>query len=377
MKHVVYKVCWGCVFSANLSAVLLSFASPWGAGDEISGSFYLVALVVLWFSAMAANTVVTDIAAEYLCILFGAVKSQKLDITRKARIAPLEVPGRTEPYVVVYCLKSKATSDIDDTLLNLEKSWLSNQDYPNTVYLVLSGTSNKELYTAEMEAINAWNAHHSEKGVVCKYLRRQRSILYKYGQYLDLIMLINGHDGAGEDGVALYKDALPEDGSGNFDDSTDVDSFKGHLEYDRLVILDKDNVLGADFFVKANVVYNKSDLDIDIIQPAIVPPDLETRAGDGSDTFYGSFTMASHTMGSRMAGFREKFFPTATFFGKGIIRRTKYNELLLGYNSETHTTEESTRLPRYEIWYRSRRHLNKKQALKKSRLRKTKLLIRT
>lgn len=317
MKHVVYKVCRAGVFSMNLSAVLLSFASPWGAGNEISGSFYLIALVVLWFSAMAANTIVTDIAAEYLCILLGAVKTQKLEMARKTRTRPLEAPARPEPYVVVYCLKSKSTADIDSTLLNLEKSWRSNKDYPNTVYLVLSGTSNKDLYAAEMEAIRAWNASHSENGVVCRYLRRQRSILHKYGQYLDFTMLLNGHDGAGDDGVALYKDALPGDGSGCFDASTDVDFFLGRFEYDRLVILDKDNVLGADFFVKANAVYNTNDVDIDIIQPAIVPPDLETRANDGSDTFYGSFTMASHTMGSRMAGFREKFFPTATFFGKG------------------------------------------------------------
>ncbi|CAN0040130.1 unnamed protein product, partial [Ectocarpus sp. 12 AP-2014] len=73
---------------------------------------------------------------------------------------------------------------------------------------------------------------------------------------------------------------------------------------------------------------------------------IDTRTSDGSDTFYGSFTMASHDMGSKMAAFREVFFPSATFFGKGIIRRTKYNELLLGYNPETYTTEEGTRLPR-------------------------------
>ncbi|CAM9580026.1 unnamed protein product [Ectocarpus sp. 12 AP-2014] len=296
---------------------------------------------------MAANIIVTDIAAEYICILLGAAKLHGFDMSRKMKICPLEASECGEPYVVVYCLKSKVADDIHDTLASLEKSWQSNKDYPNAVYLVLSGTSDKELYAGEREAIEFWNASHSEDGVVCKYLRRNRSILYKYGQYLDFIMLLNGHDGTGgENSVALYRDTLPDDGTGCFDPSTDVQCFKGHLEFDRLVILNKDNVLGAAFFVKANSLYKRSDCDIDIIQPAIVPPDIDTRASDGSDTFYGSFTMASHDMGSKMAAFREVFFPSATFFGKGIIRRTKYNELLLGYNPETYTTEEGTRLPR-------------------------------
>ena len=348
MKHIVYNVSWNFIFSVNLCAVVMSFASPWGAGDEVSASSFLLTLVILWLSALAANVIVTDIAAEYVCILLGAAKVQRVDMSRrKTKISPVEAVVPDEPYVVVYCLKSKVVDDIEDTLLNLEKSWRGNKCYSNAVYLVLSGTSNEELYSAEMETIRAWNVAHAEYGVVCKYLRRNRSLLYKYGQYLDFIMLINGHDGTGgENGVALFKDTLPEDGSGCFDASTDIDFFKGRLEFDRLVILDKDNVLGVDFFDKANAVYKKSDCDIDIIQPAIVPPDIGTRASDGSDTFYGSFTMASHDMGSKMAAFREQFFPSATFFGKGVIRRTKYNELLLGYNEETHTTEEGTRLPR-------------------------------
>ncbi|CAM9955227.1 unnamed protein product [Ectocarpus sp. 12 AP-2014] len=347
MKHMVYKTCWAIVFTLNLVAVILCFTSRWEGGYDVSKSFLLVTLVILWLSAMAANIVVTDIAAEYICILLGAAKLHGFDKSKEMKTGLLEAPECGEPYIVVYCLKSKVPDDIDDTLASMEKSWQSNKDYPNAVYLILSGTSDEELYAGEREAIDSWNALHSEDRVVCRYLRRNRSILYKYGQYLDFIMLINGHDGTGgENSVALYKDALPEDGTGCFDASSDVDYFKGRLEFDRLVILDKDNVLGVSFFAKANSLYRRSDCDIAIIQPAIVSPDNETRTSDGSDTFYGSFTMASHDMGSQMAVFRSVFFPSATFFGKGVIRRTKYNELLLGYNCQTYTTEEGTRLPR-------------------------------
>lgn len=347
MKHIVYNLSWWLVFSVNLCAVVMSFASPWGARDEVSTSVSLLALILLWLSALAANAIVTDMAAEFICILLGAAKVHVNDMSRTLRVAPVEVRPPDEPYIVVYCLKSKVLADIDNTLRSLEKSWRGNKGYSNAVYLILSGTSNEELYLREMEAIRAWNISHEESGVVCKYLRRNRSILFKYGQYLDFIMLLNGHDGTGgESSFALFKDTLPEDGSGCFDASTDIDYFKGRLEFDRLVVLDKDNVLGVDFFEKANVVYEKSNIDIDIIQPAVVPPDFETRTSDGSATVYGSFIIASHNLSSKMEPFREKFFPSATFFGKGIIRRTKYNDILFGYSSETHATKEDARLPR-------------------------------
>ena len=352
MKYAVYRITWAIIFWINLSVVVMSFASPCGARDDFSTSPFLLALIVLCLAAMAANVIVTDIAAEYVCILVGVatlffrcgggVPKNKIFPTKRTR-------GIEEPYIVVYCLKSKQDIDVKDTLSSLDKSWMNNRGYSNALYLLLSGTSNKDLYVEEMDAVKCWNLAHSEDEVVCKYLRRTRSILYKYGQYLDFIMLLNGHDGTGagdSSGVALFKDTLPDDGSGCFDASTDVNDFKGRLEYDRLVILDRDNVLGENFFTKSNAVYTNSDCDIDIIQPEITPSDMQSRVSDGSDTLYGSITMASHDLGTKMSASRGKFFPAATFFGKGVIRRTKYNKILLGYNPDTYTTEEDTRIPR-------------------------------
>lgn len=320
----------------------MSFASPWGARDEFSASLFLVPMAIISIAAVCANIIVTDIAAEYVCILIGALKLQRRT-TRSVSsgIFPLAVSIGTEPYLVVYCLKSKLASDVTNVLGSLEQSWVNNKSYSNAVYLILSGTHDEDLYQEEMNAVRDWNLSHSENGVFCKYLRRTRSILYKYGQYLDLMMLLNGHDGS--EGVALFKDSLSE-GSGCFDVNTDVDDFKGRVEYDRLVILDRDNVLGDNLFVKSDRVFGNSKCggEIGIIQPAIVPFGTESRLA----TLYEAISIYSHEMGSKLSRPRREYFPSATFFGKGVIRRTKYNEILLGYNSETFTTEEDTRIPR-------------------------------
>lgn len=344
MRHAVYNVSWACIFLLNVTAVVMSFASPWGARDDFSSSpFLLVSMVFLCTAAVSANIIVTDIAAEYLCILFGVIKLKRRKKTRPALVVgsvrrPVSIG--TEPYLVVYCLKSKLASDVKNVLSSLEKSWVNNKSFSNAVYLILSGTHDADLYMEEMNAVRDWNLLRSEDSrVVCKYLRRTRSILYKYGQYLDLIMLLNGH--TGNDGVALFKDSLPE-GGGCFDAKTDVDEFKGRVEYDRLVILDRDNVLGDDFFAKSDKIFGNSNCEIDIIQPAIVPFDIESR----EDTIYEAISISSHEMGSNMSESRGEYFPSATFFGKGVIRRTKYNEILMGYNLETFSTEENTRIPR-------------------------------
>lgn len=348
MEFVLYKMSWMIIFFVNLTAVTMSFTSPWGARDALSTPHYRFVLVILWVSAFLANIIVTDIATEYACTLIGAMRCNNRQRSERFTPVPPSPPSKEyPPYIIVYCLKSKVSSDIHDILSYMRKSWMNNADYPNAVYLVLSGTSDPPLYAEEARAIKDWNKKHAEVGMVCKYLRRRRSILFKYGQYLDLMMLINGHDGTGGDkAVALYKNDLPVDGIGCFDPSTDITSFKGHLEYDRLVILDKDNVMGEDFLTKANSVFNNSAKDVDIIQPTIMPHDIKTRRRDGSDTIYASIQIASHGLGIKMEPFRQDVYPTATFFGKGIIRRTKYNEMLLGYNDETRTTQEDTRLPR-------------------------------
>lgn len=92
MKHMVYKTCWAIIFTLNLIAVILSFTSRWEGGYEVSKSFLLVTLVILWLSAMAANIVVTDIAAEYICILLGAAKLHGFDESKEMKTGLLEAP---------------------------------------------------------------------------------------------------------------------------------------------------------------------------------------------------------------------------------------------------------------------------------------------
>jgi hypothetical protein len=64
-----------------------------------------------------------------------------------------------------------------------------NIEYP-VVYCILSGTKDGLIAMNEAQEIDNFNALNSFS---VKYVRRTRSILYKYGQYLDFIMLLNGH----------------------------------------------------------------------------------------------------------------------------------------------------------------------------------------
>lgn len=162
MKYAVYRITWAIIFWINLSAVVMSFSSPWGARDEFSTSFFILALTIpLCVAAMCANVIVTDIAVEYVCILFGAAKlviRRGGGVSKKNRVFPVgKTLGIEEPYIVVYCLKSKQPVDVKDALASVEKSWMKNKGYSDALYLILSGTSDTQLYTVEMDAIKGWN----------------------------------------------------------------------------------------------------------------------------------------------------------------------------------------------------------------------------
>jgi hypothetical protein len=91
----------------------------------------------------------------------------------------------------------------------------------------------------EAQEIDNFNALSSFS---VKYVRRTRSILYKYGQYLDFIMLLNGHKIP-----ILYTEDVPSHVSGEvFEPSRDVDYFC-NSSFELLTIMDRDNILGTDY----------------------------------------------------------------------------------------------------------------------------------
>jgi hypothetical protein len=96
--------------------------------------------------------------------------------------------GPISQYLVVYCLKSGEPSDILETLGFLQASWSINSNYSNAQYCILSGTDKPALIAAERDAIASWNKDHAEGGQRVRYVRRCRKVLFKYGQYLDLIV---------------------------------------------------------------------------------------------------------------------------------------------------------------------------------------------
>jgi hypothetical protein len=109
-----------------------------------------------------------------------------------------------------------------------------NIEYP-VVYCILSGTKDGLIAMNEAQEIDNFNALNSFS---VKYVRRTRSILYKYGQYLDFIMLLNGHKIP-----ILYTEDVPSHVSGKFSNG-DVDYFC-NSSFELLTIMDRDNILGT------------------------------------------------------------------------------------------------------------------------------------
>ena len=119
-----------------------------------------------------------------------------------------------------------------------------------------------ELAAGERAAVAAFNVRHRGRRAV-RYVRRCRSILFKYGQYLDFIMLLNGHRKP-----ALYVDTPSSHPSGDaFEPCADVDFFLGS-GYEFLAIMDRDNVLSPAFFEYAAALMD-ADPRIEIIQPEV------------------------------------------------------------------------------------------------------------
>jgi hypothetical protein len=81
-----------------------------------------------------------------------------------------------------------------------------------------------------------------------KYVRRTRSILYKYGQYLDFIMLLNGHKIP-----ILYTEDVPSHVSGKFSNLPEM-STTFAIRASSLTIMDRDNILGTDYFQKMDAL---------------------------------------------------------------------------------------------------------------------------
>jgi hypothetical protein len=108
-----------------------------------------------------------------------------------------------------------------------------NIEYP-VVFCILSGTKDGTIAMNEAQEIDNFNALNSFS---VKYARRTRSILYKYGQYLDFIMLLNGHKSP-----ILYTEDVPSHVSG------EVFERRCRLlcnsSFELLTIMDRDNILG-------------------------------------------------------------------------------------------------------------------------------------
>jgi hypothetical protein len=240
---VVFNTMWWILYLLNVTAVGTAVIwRPWE--DSVWLPHYAV-LGTLGILVLLTNILITDIATDFFCIFVAACTPSTQDRHAQIGNEPMS-PERSNKYLVVYCLKSSDRTDVVDTLSYLEASWRVNWNYPAT-YCILSGTQDEGLVQIEMEAIKKWNlAMKGENGHVY-YVRRTRSILFKYGQYLDLIMLINGHKEP-----MLYRDQKSNDGSGLcFDPRSDVNFFhKSDFEF--IVLMDRDNMLSSNFFHTAN-----------------------------------------------------------------------------------------------------------------------------
>lgn len=325
---LLYSALWYFVYLANVAAVsgALLLDSQW----HVDVPSYPIVCVLL-FCAVMGNIVVTDTCVDWICILLAMFYggAPVMHDNPAADNEPLQ-------FLVVYCLKSSEPDDIKDTLMFLKASWRMNTEYRRAVYCVLSGTQKPELVTAETDAVAEFN--RTGRGPVVKYVRRTRGVLHKYGQYLDFIMLMNGHRE-----VMLYK-GFPTATGQVFDPETDVDYFCSS-DFEHIVIMDRDNVLSANFFSKASAVF--ADDAVQIVQPQIKPfPKNFRRALHGGESVYTSAAAKFQIIGNEVSDLKKAFVPSAPFFGKGIIRRSAYNKVLLEYDPETGATKEEVNIPR-------------------------------
>jgi Glycosyl transferase family group 2 len=331
---LMYTGLWYLVYLANAvayTAVLLLREPLWTTIGNIR-SYPVV--VILSLCALMGNVVVTDTCVDWLCILlaWATTSSAKPDMQDNA--AATDVCRRD--FLVVYCLKSGEPDDMKETLMFLKASWRMNTDYSDATYCVLSGTQKPELVAAEKAAIEDFNA--SSVGPTVRYVRRKRGVLHKYGQYLDFLMLLNGHKT-----VRLYK-AFPTADGHVFEASSDVDFFCGS-RFEYLVIMDRDNVLSSNFFARASAVLD--DDTVQIVQPQIKPfPKNFRRALHGGESIYTSTAAKFQVIGNEVSDLKKRFVPIAPFFGKGVIRRSAYNAVLLEYDPATGSTNEDINIPR-------------------------------
>jgi hypothetical protein len=189
----------------------------------------------------------------------------------------------------------------------------------------------------EAQEIDNFNALNSFS---VKYVRRTRSILYKYGQYLDFIMLLNGHKIP-----ILYTEDVPSHVSGEvFEPSRDVDYFC-NSSFELLTIMDRDNILGTDYFQKMDALF-LNDPTIEIIQPEIKPfPKNFRRARHNGESIYTSSISKFQILGNELGSLKRVYMDVAPFFGKGTVRRSAYNDKLLKYavtGGVVKTSERST-----------------------------------
>jgi membrane glycosyltransferase len=154
-------------------------------------------------------------------------------------------------------------------------------------------------------------------------------------------MLMNGHKEC-----MLYKDQKSSHPSGDaFDpEDPDVDYFCGS-DFELIVLMDRDNCLSENFFNIANGFF-EAHPDVQILQPAITPYPAQFRRGLSGETYYTSLSAKFQALGNDLAKYKRVFIPSAAFYGKGIIRRSTYNETLLGYNPQTGSTDEEDNIPR-------------------------------
>jgi hypothetical protein len=323
-----YSVVWYLVYLANVTAFagVLLLDRQW----NVDVQSYPIVCVIL-FCAVMGNVVVTDTCVDWLCIVIAKVHG----VAPTMHDNPL-AEGEQLKFLVVYCLKSSEPGDIKETLMFLKASWRMNTDYRRAVYCVLSGTQKPDLVAAEKAAIDDFN--RTGLGPTVKYVRRTRGVLHKYGQYLDFLMLMNGHRE-----VMLYK-GFPTESGLVFDPDTDVDYFCGS-DFEYIVIMDRDNVLSANFFSKASAVF--ADDSVQIVQPQIKPfPKNFRRALHGGESVYTSTAAKFQIIGNEVSDLKKAFVPSAPFFGKGIIRRSAYNKVLLEYDPATGATKEEVNIPR-------------------------------
>jgi hypothetical protein len=244
MIFTLHSVVWWLTYVINFSIIFTVFIySPWNSKSSFAN--VAVERVCLCTTAIFFCIVISDIFSEWMCIFIAFCRRPRTVVSDDDSQDPAIDP-REGTHVLVYCLKSNGKEDIKETLRFLRASQRMNIEYP-VVYCILSGTKDGLIAMNEAQEIDNFNALNSFS---VKYVRRTRSILYKYGQYLDFIMLLNGHKSP-----ILYTEDVPSHVSGEvFEPSRDVDYFC-NSSFELLTIMDRDNILGTDYFQKMDALF--------------------------------------------------------------------------------------------------------------------------